>query len=460
MPVWNMPKRPAFQKDSFFMAARPIYLVPIRYDKASDQAIVTSCKRVAGAIIPPPDKSIAQRASLLAAVGDGTSRLINYPSSADPLSTLRCLRQLGVGIEKNRNDLLVRGKGLDGFSAPAAPLDCGNSGTTMRLLSGLLAGRPFDSVLTGDASLRSRPMERVAEPLRAMGARITLQDGCAPVRIERGERLRGIAYRLPTPSAQVKSCVLLAGFRAQGGATVIETLRSRDHTERMLNLTTQEKAGERHIFVKENTSVPARAWIIPNDFSSAAFFLVAAAAAPQGSLLLKNVCLNPTRSALVGVLEEMGARIRITDPKETGGEPVGDLHIEASALRGVRVDGARIPLLIDEIPILAVAGALAKGRTEIRDARELRFKETDRIAAMAENLRRLGASVEEFDDGLAVDGPAELHGNEVDSRHDHRVAMAMAVAGLMARGETVVKNASCADVSFPNYWKTLASVVS
>ena len=452
---------PRFSERLFFRTrCTPTHLVPIRYDKASDRAIVTPCKRVAGAVVPPPDKSIAQRASLLAAVGDGTSRLVNYPSSADPLSTLRCLRQLGIQIEKDGNDLLVRGKGLDGFSAPAAPLDCGNSGTTMRLISGLLAGRPFESVLTGDASLRSRPMERVARPLRAMGARITLNDGCAPMRIERSDRLRGMEYRLPMPSAQVKSCVLLAGLRAQGRTTVIETLPSRDHTERMLNLTTQEDAEARRIFVDGGASVPARPWIVPNDFSSAAFFLVAAAIAPQGSLLLKNVCLNPTRSALVGVLEEMGARIRITDPKESGGEPVGDLHMEASALRGVRVDGARIPLLIDEIPILAVAGALAEGRTEIRDARELRFKETDRIAAMAENLRRLGASVEEFDDGLAVDGPAALHGNVVASRHDHRVAMAMAVAGLTARGETVIEHASCADVSFPNYWKTLASVVS
>lgn len=433
-------------------------LVHIRYDKASDQAIVTPCKRVAGAIVPPPDKSIAQRASLLAAIGDGTSRLVHYPSSADPLSTLRCLRQLGVGIEKDGNDLLVRGKGLDGFSPPAAPLDCGNSGTTMRLLAGLLAGQPFDSVLTGDASLRARPMERVAEPLRAMGAKIILNDGCAPMRIERSERLRGMEYRLPAPSAQVKSCVLLAGLRARGRTTVIETLPSRDHTERMLNLATQEEAGERRIFATGNTPVPARDWIVPNDFSSAAFFLVAAATAPQGSLLLKNVGLNPTRSALVGTLKEMGARIRITDRKESGGEPVGDLHIDASPLRGVCVDGARIPLLIDEIPILAVAGALAKGRTEIRDARELRFKETDRISAMAENLRRLGASVEEFDDGLTVDGPAELRGNRVTSRHDHRVAMAMAVAGLAARGETVIEDASCADVSFPNYWQTLASV--
>lgn len=456
-----MPRRPAFQEGPFFPnAPRPIRPVPIRYDPASDQAIVTPCARVEGAVVPPPDKSIAQRAALLAAIGDGTSRLINYPSSDDPQSTLRCLRGLGVEIEKDGKDLLVRGKGPDGFSAPDAPLDCGNSGTTMRLLSGLLAGRPFDSVLTGDASLRSRPMERVAGPLRSMGARITLNDGCAPMRIERGPRLRGVEYRLPTPSAQVKSCVLLAGLRARGRTVVVEALPSRDHTERMLNLTVQEKAGARRISVEGGAAVPARDWTVPNDFSAAAFFLVAAAAAPKGSLLLKSVGLNPTRSALIGTLEEMGARIRISDRKESGDEPVGDLRVEASRLRGTRMDGARIPLLIDEIPILAVAGALAQGRTEIRGARELRFKETDRIDAMAENLRRLGAPVEEFDDGLAVEGPVALRGNTVASRGDHRVAMAMAVAGLMARGETVIEQASCADVSFPDYWETLASVAS
>ncbi len=430
----------------------------IQYDKASDQAVVTRCTHVDGVVDPPPDKSIAQRAALLAAIGDGTSRLVNYPSSADPQSTLSCLRQLGIAIEKDGEDLLVHGKGLDGFSAPDAPLDCGNSGTTMRLISGLLAGRDFDCVLTGDASLRSRPMERVAGPLREMGARITLNAGCAPMRIERGPRLHGMDYRLPMPSAQVKSCVLLAGLRATGRTTVIETLPSRDHTERMLNLAPVETEGARHIPIEGNRSVPARTWIVPNDFSAAAFFMVAGAVAPRGAILLRKVGLNPTRSALIGVLEEMGAVIRIANREESGGEPVGDLHIEASSLRGVRVDGARIPLLIDEIPILSVAGALAKGRTEIRDARELRFKETDRIGAMAENLRRLGVSVEEFDDGLAVEGPAALQGNIVESWHDHRVAMAMAVAGLMADGKTVIKDASCAAVSFPNYWETLSSV--
>ncbi len=457
-----MQRCPAFQRCARFSQGNPYdsHFVNIRYDKASDRAVVTQCMHVDGIVDPPPDKSIAQRAALLAAIGDGTSRLVNYPSSADPQSTLRCLRQLGIAIEKDGEDMLVHGKGLDGFSAPDAPLDCGNSGTTMRLLAGLLAGQDFESVLTGDASLRSRPMERVAEPLREMGAQITLHAGCAPMRIERGPRLHGMDYRLPMPSAQVKSCVLLAGLRARGRTTVIETLPSRDHTERMLNLAPLETEGARYISVEENMSVPARTWTVPNDFSAAAFFMVAGAAAPHGAMLLRKVGLNPTRSALIGVLEEMGAVIRVANREESGGEPVGDLHIEASPLRGVHVNGARIPLLIDEIPILAVAGALAKGRTEIRDARELRFKETDRIDAMAENLRRIGVPVEEFDDGLAVEGPAALHGNVVASRHDHRVAMAMAVAGLMADGETIIEDASCAAVSFPNYWETLASVAS
>ena len=265
----------------------------IRYDKASDRAVVTRCTHVGGIVDPPPDKSIAQRAALLAAIGDGTSRLVNYPSSADPQSTLRCLRQLGIAIEKDGEDMLVHGKGPDGFSAPDAPLDCGNSGTTMRLLAGLLAGQDFESVLTGDASLRSRPMERVAEPLRKMGARVTLHAGCAPMRIERGPRLHGMDYRLPMPSAQVKSCVLLAGLRARGRTTVIETLPSRDHTERMLNLAPLEKEGTRHISVEGNMSVPARTWTVPNDFSAAAFFMVAGAAAPHGAILLRKVGLKP-----------------------------------------------------------------------------------------------------------------------------------------------------------------------
>ncbi len=422
--------------------------------------MVRRCDRVEGSVDLPPDKSIAHRSALFAAMGDGTSRILNYPSSADPQSTLSCLRQLGITVEDDEGTLVMQGRGLDGFARPDAPIDCGNSGTTMRLLTGMLAGRAFDSVLQGDASLNGRPMERIALPLREMGAKIHLTSGHAPIRIEGGSSLHGITYRLPMPSAQVKSCVLLAGLRADGRTTVIEELPSRDHTERMLGLATIEKDGEQHVLVEKGMRIPARTWTVPRDFSAAAFFMVAAATAPSGDIRLNQVGLNPTRSALLRVLGAMGARIEITGESAQGGEPVGDLRVRSSDLHGVRVDGELIPVLIDEIPILAVAGARAEGRTEIRDARELRVKETDRIRAMVDSLRLMGADVEEFDDGLAVEGPVSLKGARVRSYGDHRIAMAMGVAGLTADGETVIDGASCASVSFPEYWTALAGVVS
>lgn len=430
----------------------------VSYDRANDRAVVARCERVAGDVDLPPDKSIAHRSALFAAIGDGTSRVLNYPRSDDPQSTLACLRQLGVEIEADDDTLFVHGSGLEGLTEPSRPLDCGNSGTTMRLLAGMLAGRMFDSVLAGDESLSSRPMERIALPLREMGARIHLTAGHAPIRIEGGAGLHGITYRLPVPSAQVKSCILLAGLLAEGRTTVIEELPSRDHTERMLGLATLEKEGERHVLVEKGIRVPAATWTVPRDFSAAAFFMVAAAAAPRGEIRMKQVGLNPTRSALLTVLQAMGAQVYVSNETLEGGEPVGDILVRASNLHGVRVDGELIPVLIDEIPILAVAGVLAEGRTEIRDAGELRVKETDRIRAMVVNLRDLGAAVEEFDDGLAVEGPVALRGADVRSGHDHRVAMAMGVAGLFAEGETTIHHASCAAVSFPRFWETLASV--
>jgi len=434
--------------------------VSVSYDAASDRAVVTRPERVEGSPEVPPDKSIAVRSALFAAMGNGTSRLINYPGSADPQSTLSCLRQLGVDIEDDGDELLVHGRGLEGFRAPDRALDCGNSGTAMRLLCGLLAGRPFGSLLQGDASLNSRPMERIALPLREMGARVHLTSGHPPIRIDGGSELHGIMYRLPVPSAQVKSCILLAGLQAEGRTTVVETSPSRDHTERMLGLATIEKDSERHVLVEQGMEIPARTWTVPCDFSAASFFMVAGALARSGLLRMERVGLNPSRSALLGVLQAMGAQIEVSNETSHGGEPVGDLLVRPSELSGVRVDGRLIPILIDEIPVLAVAAAQAEGRTEIRDARELRVKETDRIRAMVDNLRLLGARVEEFDDGLAVEGPVSLRGAEVRSYDDHRIAMAMGVAGLSADEETVIEGASCAAVSFPRFWETLADVAS
>lgn len=419
---------------------------------------VQQTQRLAGTVDLPADKSIAHRTALLAALADGPSEIRNYPDSADPQSTLSCLRQLGINIDETHGILQVEGKGLHGWQAPDAPLDCGNSGTAMRLLAGLLAGQPFDSVLMGDASLSSRPMGRIADPLREMGAVIDLEDGHAPIRITGGQTLHGIEYALPVPSAQVKSCVLLAGLFAEGETTVIETLPSRDHTERMLGLDVFQIGEARYLTVQQGHSIAARTWTVPRDFSAAAFFLVAGSIVPEGEVFLPGVGLNPSRSALLDVLRAMGADITIAFEREEGGEPLADLTVRPAPLHGVTVDGPLIPNLIDEIPVLAVAAACAEGRTDIRDAAELRVKETDRIAAMTQNLRALGAEVEAFEDGLAITGGAALKGATVDAFDDHRIAMAMGVAGLVAEGSTTITGADSASVSFPHFWETLASL--
>ncbi|CAM3199070.1 3-phosphoshikimate 1-carboxyvinyltransferase [Rhodothermus bifroesti] len=417
---------------------------------------VSQAQSLLGLVELPPDKSIAHRAALLAALADGTSRLVNYPSAADPQSTLSCLRQLGVPIYEDAHGILVvEGRGLEGLRAPNQPLDCGNSGTTMRLLAGILAGQPFASTLVGDASLSRRPMERIAAPLRQMGAVVTLTDGHPPLYVQGCRPLRNITYRLPVPSAQVKSCVLLAGLFAEGETTVIESVPSRDHTERMLGLNVVELNGERYLTVQGGMRIPARTWAIPRDFSAAAFFLVAGTLVPDSEIRLPGVGLNPSRSALLDVLRAMGANIQVENERVYGGEPIADLVVRSSTLHGVQVAGTIIPNLIDEIPVLAVAATCAHGRTEIRDAAELRVKETDRIAAMAENLQALGARVEVFDDGLAIEGRCRLRGTTVRSFDDHRIAMAMGVAGLVAEGETLIEGAECARISFPGFWEVL-----
>jgi 3-phosphoshikimate 1-carboxyvinyltransferase len=410
--------------------------------------------RLSGTVALPADKSISHRAAMLSALGEGPSRIAGFPDSADPQSTLSCLRQLGIEMEREPGGpLRIEGRGLGGLQAPEAPLDCGNSGTTMRLLAGILAGQPFESVLTGDASLRARPMERIAAPLRRMGAEVELTDGSAPIHISGGAALEGMEYELPVASAQVKSCVLLAGLFAEGETTVIEPVPSRDHTERMLGLDVVEIGGARHLTVRQGHPVDARTWSVPKDFSAAAFFLVAASVVPDGELRLPGAGMNPSRNAFLDVLRAMGADVTADNERTKGGEPRADLTVRPASLRGVQVGGRQIPNLIDEIPVLAVAGACAEGRTEIRDASELRVKETDRIAAMAEGLRTLGAEVETFDDGLALEGPQPLTGASVDARDDHRVAMALAVAGLVAEEETTVEGAEAARVSFPGFWE-------
>ena len=407
----------------------------------------------------PADKSVAHRAALFAAISDGPSILHNFPSSADPQSTLSCLRQLGVPIETSPdNSVIIHGVGRSGFSAPDAPLDCGNSGTTMRLLSGVLAGQPFSSKLTGDVSLSSRPMERIARPLRAMGATISLTDGHAPIRIQPCDDLTGIHYRLPVPSAQVKSCVLLAGLWAKGQTIVHETVRSRDHTERMLKLTTRSADDGRTIHSDSSCAIPHGTFTLPGDFSAAAFILVAASIAGTAPVHMSGVGLNPSRTGLLAVLRRMGANIQISNRRTSGVEPVGDLSVRRNPLHGVTVKGEEIPNVIDEIPIISVAGAFAKGVTTIRDATELRYKECDRIQATVTNLRALGAKVDEYKDGLAVTGMVPLNGARVSSCDDHRIAMAMGVAALGANGTTTIEDAHAAAVSFPEFWDTIAAL--
>jgi 3-phosphoshikimate 1-carboxyvinyltransferase len=407
----------------------------------------------------PADKSIAHRAALFAALAEGRSEIVGFSDAADPLSTLACLRSLGVQIEAEEGSLIVYGRGLSGLTRPAAALDCGNSGTTMRLLAGVLAGQPFDSVLTGDESLSARPMGRVIRPLRSMGASIDLEDEHAPIRIH-GQALKGITYEMPVASAQVKSAILLAGLYADGETTVIEPVRSRDHTERMLELDIFEVGGARHITVRNGHHVPPGLWVVPRDFSAAAFFLVGGAIADNCVIEMRAVGVNPTRSALLDVLQAMGARITIRNHREYQREPVADLLIEndGSGLHGVTIAGEIIPQLIDELPALAVAGAFAEGTTTIRDAGELRVKETDRIAATVAFLRAMDADVEELDDGMIIHGGRPLRGAEVFSEGDHRIAMAAGIAAIAASGETTIHGAEVVAISYPTFWEELAAL--
>ena len=403
---------------------------------------------------------------MFAAVARGTTKIENFATSADCVSTLLCLRELGIGVERDGSTVTVDGVGLQGFTAPNKPLDCGNSGTTMRLMSGILAGQPFESVLIGDESLQSRPMKRVIEPLELMGARIDSVDGKAPLRIAGKHPLKAIEYRSPVASAQIKSCVLLAGLSADGETSVIEPTLTRDHTERMLRWLGVDVKTElvndsvRHA-VLGGSALTARDLVIPADISSAAFFMVAAACLEGSSISMPNVGLNPARRGVVDVLRKFGAQIEIRNEVEQCNEPVGEIVVTGGLLKNPPSDrvlsGQIIADVIDEIPILAVFGTQLEGGLEVRDASELRVKESDRIAAVVENLRRMGADVEEFPDGFRV-GRSQLKGAVIDSFHDHRIAMAFAVAGLFADDETTVEGAECAAVSFPAFFDVLAEI--
>jgi 3-phosphoshikimate 1-carboxyvinyltransferase len=412
--------------------------------------------RISGMTSVPGDKSISHRLAMIAAVAEGTTTINNFAASVDCGSTLDCLRRVGANIERNGSIVIVHGRGLGGLGPPSADLDAGNSGTTVRLMSGLLSGFSFQSTFVGDASLSRRPMKRIIEPLRRFGATIDAREGnYLPLTIKGGP-LQAIEFAMPMASAQVKSAVLLAALHARGVTKVHESVISRNHTEIALaEFGAHIKTTPNTIEVEGGNALRGREFHVPGDLSSAAFFIAAALALPGSRLQLKGIGLNPTRTGFISLLQEMQAGITSSQLSVSGGEPFGDITVEGSEIAGMEIGGSWIPNIIDEIPVLAVLGTRTRQGIRIRDAAELRAKESDRIRAVAANLRILGAKVEEYPDGLFVRGNQRLHGGEVDSFGDHRIAMAFAVAGLFAEGPVTIKDPGCADISFPGFFESL-----
>lgn len=426
---------------------------------------VMAPNQLKGVITVPGDKSISHRALIVNSLASGTARISNFLPARDCLSTIRCLRSLGVKIVRQDGEkpmVVVYGCGDSCLVEPTNVLNAGNSATTMRLLSGVLAAQPFLSVITGDASLRSRPMGRVIQPLRLMGAEINGRrgDSYAPLVIRGGRKLRGIQYRLPVPSAQVKSAILLAGLFAEGNTTIEQPYPSRDHTERLLKFmgANIQFDNERIYLAPLSSPLKTVDVNIPGDISSAAYWLVAGAVHANAKVRINTCGVNPLRTGIVDALMAMGARIKVENVRMEGSEPVADLVVESSRLRGIELGGEIIPRLVDEIPILAVAACVAEGTTIIREAAELRTKESDRIANTVRELSRLGADIEELPDGMVIHGGKMLRGTEVHSHHDHRLAMALAIAGLVAKGETLVYDATVSEISYPGFWQTLEEV--
>jgi 3-phosphoshikimate 1-carboxyvinyltransferase len=426
--------------------------------------IVRAVKSLNGNVRPPGDKSISHRYAMLSALAEGTSELRNFAAAADCHSTLGCMKALGAEVKIEKDVVRVTGHGPRGLKSSWRALDAGNSGTTIRLLTGILAGQEFTSKLTGDASLQKRPMKRVVGPLREMGADIRARDdNFAPLEIK-GAHLRPLDYQMPMASAQVKSAVLLAGLFADGVTSVTEPARTRDHTELALeefgaSLDRHGRTTKIHGLFSGNGAgkLVAKSLDVPGDLSSAVFFIAAASLVPDSGISIHNVGLNPTRTAILDVFAGMGASIEIHSLKSAHGEVVGDLEVKSASLKGGVIEGDQIPLVIDELPMMAALAPYTEEGIEIRDAKELRVKESDRIAALAENLRRMGASVEERPDGLKVAGRSagKLHGAEIEPHGDHRIAMAFAVAALGAEGETTIRDADCAAVSYPAFFDDL-----
>ncbi|MBI5281879.1 MAG: 3-phosphoshikimate 1-carboxyvinyltransferase [Candidatus Solibacter usitatus] len=423
------------------------------------QEVITPAGRLTGAFSVPGDKSISHRYAMLASVAEGVSTIHNYSSGADCHSTLACIRGLGIDVSVQGRSVTVHGRGLGGYRAPSADLDAGNSGSTIRMLSGLLAGQHFRSRLVGDESLSQRPMQRIMGPLAQMGAKLSARDGRFPPLEIEGGVLTPIDYAMPVASAQVKSCVLLAGLHAAGETTVREPAPTRDHTEVALReFGVPVECGGGWAKVKGPARLRAQELSVPGDLSSAAFFLVAGAAVPGSNLVIESVGVNPTRAALIDFLISAGAQVRVLNSSIRNGEPSGDLAVSGSRLKGGRIEGRLAAALIDEIPVLAVLGAASEEGLTVRDAAELRIKETDRIEAVAENLRRMGVLIETSDDGFHIPGGQRFRSATVISRGDHRIAMAFAVAALMADGPVIIEGSEAASVSFPEFWSTLRGI--
>lgn len=418
-------------------------------------------KRLRGSANIPGDKSISHRLLLICSLAKNKTQGTHFLPSEDCLSTLNCLQSLGVEVERpNPTTVVIEGKNLFGFEPPSSVLNVGNSGTTLRILSGILAGQSFTSLLDGDASIRKRPMKRIIEPLTLMGAEFEArEDNFVPMKI-RGRPLKGIDYINPIPSAQVKSALLLAGLLAEGKTLISEPIKSRDHTERMLEFLGAD------IVVSDNSSavIGKRSFEggkieVPGDFSSAAYLIGAALIVGDSEIIIKNVGVNPTRSGFLEILRTMGAEIELLEEREISNEPRADLLIKTSQLQGVTVQGEVIPRLIDELPLMAIIASQAEGKTIVKGAGELRVKESDRIRTTVTELKKLGASIEEFVDGFVVSGPSKLKGAVCQSYDDHRIAMSLAVAGLVAEGETTVQDSECVDTSFPGFEQTLKSII-
>ncbi len=421
------------------------------------QKRIAPASALSGSIALPGDKSISHRYAMIAAIAEGPTHIQNYSTGADCHSTLGCVRALGIEVAGQGTEFTIRGRGLGGLRVPAGDLDAGNSGSTIRMLSGILAAQPFCSRIGGDESLSRRPMQRIMKPLAQMGARIRAREDKFPPLEIQGGALKPIHYELPVPSAQVKTCVLFAGLFADGETSIAEPVRSRDHTEIALrefgaDLTTSRGA----ITLAGRPKLTGRELVVPSDLSSAAFFLAAALLVPGSRLAIRGVGLNPTRSALLDFLIGMGAKIRVPELESRNGELVGEIVVEHSTLRGGAIEGPLTAALIDEIPVLAVLGAATEEGITVRDAAELRIKETDRIKTVVENLRRLGVAAEELPDGMVVPGRQKFRAAEFASFGDHRVAMAFAIAALRADGESVIHEAEAASVSFPEFWATLS----